>query len=788
MYQRMMVKALVLILIVSLSSPNVSAASPTLDNLAQQIKVLQDIVNKLIKAKSPQVLGVQSITVSNDLELANALASVVGGETILLAPGRYSAITIQIPYNRLVVGATFLSGKAKSPTSAVTITSANPDNRAIIESIKITGVDNWHIENVVVFRTDLSKTHEPAVQLGGNNLKFSRNVITYGDHTKWTTKQDWYDHVRTAAGMEGKNIEFSYNRITGVGFGLAVGYNSENSHIHHNLVTNYSGDGMRGLGKNDRFEHNIISNATVADANHDDGFQSWSYNQVTKTVGTGISQGVIFRNNSILHSTESHPQRVGTQGFGLFDGPFKDWVVENNLIVVDHWHGISMYGPINSLIQNNVSVDPVLGAPGGNWLKFFNHKNGTVPENSRLLNNYANSAQGSSTGVVAEGNTKIAFADYSKYFVDPTNSDYTPKAGAFPFSVGSNLKESDLPKPVNYSVALPPIIPGTASPAVPVTPTVPTIPTTPATTTVPAGIITLTTLPGRQCAVETGQCQFTGTKDVYYGAQGKYLKKTATASIACTSAAFGGDPIYGIKKSCYISAEATTPVVITPPAQPIPPTPTTPTVSTTTDIIEPKILVSGLRNNSELSSIATITATPKNFSTVPIVSYKIDTGAWQILSVPYQFTINPTAFRPGRYRLTVKAQSGDISENRVLNFTVSGTSTVSSNSNTLPEASRWQTTGNVNLRTQPQGSVVRILPGNTEVTRTGVTENAADGVTWIQVKTLNGQIGFVHSRYIRIFGTATTISLPQEQQALVATLRQKIAELQLLLQALTAPR
>ena len=75
MYKRIVVKVLLFLIIISVSSPTVSATSPTLDSLTQQIKILQDIVNTLVSAKSPRVLGVQSITVSNDLELANALAN-----------------------------------------------------------------------------------------------------------------------------------------------------------------------------------------------------------------------------------------------------------------------------------------------------------------------------------------------------------------------------------------------------------------------------------------------------------------------------------------------------------------------------------------------------------------------------------------------------------------------------------------------------------------------------------------------------------------------------------------
>lgn len=54
------------------------------------------------------------------------------------------------------------------------------------------------------------------------------------------------------------------------------------------------------------------------------------------------------------------------------------------------------------------------------------------------------------------------------------------------------------------------------------------------------------------CANEDGQCAFTGTRNVAYGA-GNYTFKTATSSTACTNEAFGLDPAANLVKSCYVA-------------------------------------------------------------------------------------------------------------------------------------------------------------------------------------------------------------------------------------------
>src|SRR5690606_17355021 len=58
-----------------------------------------------------------------------------------------------------------------------------------------------------------------------------------------------------------------------------------------------------------------------------------------------------------------------------------------------------------------------------------------------------------------------------------------------------------------------------------------------------------------KCADENQTCSFSGTRNVAYGANGKFNYKTGTGSIACNNNTFG-DPIYGTAKTCYYSNQA----------------------------------------------------------------------------------------------------------------------------------------------------------------------------------------------------------------------------------------
>ena len=62
------------------------------------------------------------------------------------------------------------------------------------------------------------------------------------------------------------------------------------------------------------------------------------------------------------------------------------------------------------------------------------------------------------------------------------------------------------------------------------------------------------------CARENQRCGFSGTKDVAYGADGKfYYKYWVTGGIDCNNGTFG-DPIHGVVKSCYMKESSTGPV------------------------------------------------------------------------------------------------------------------------------------------------------------------------------------------------------------------------------------
>jgi parallel beta-helix repeat protein len=94
-------------------------------------------------------------------------------------------------------------------------------------------------------------------------------------------------------------------------------------------------------------------------------------------------------------------------------------VVENNVVITNHWHGISLYGVRDSRIVNNTVIDVDSERPGPPWIMVNDHKDGTPSENVVVRNNLATSFDLEGTSITSDHNVTLT-GDLAAYFVDPT--------------------------------------------------------------------------------------------------------------------------------------------------------------------------------------------------------------------------------------------------------------------------------------------------------------------------------------------------------------------------------
>jgi parallel beta-helix repeat protein len=375
-----------------------------------------------------QSINAIEIIVSNSPELQNAINNVQGGDTISLLSANYGDLTIS----------------GKNNNSFVTIRAYTGD-APVFTCIDIHNSSYWKLFGINIKpRYASGADGTEAVNLDGDFLSIENCSINYSDDISGWTASDWLARTGNGIIMDGSNITALGNTITGIDHGIACSAN--NSLVSHNIIANFRGDGIRGLADDVVYEYNIIKNEFDVDDNHDDGFQSWSYGP--GGVGTGVVKNIILRGNTIINYEDpNQPFKGNLQGVGLFDGMFENWVVENNLIITDHWHGISFYGAINCRIINNTVLDNNNTPEPDPWIMVTDHKNGTPSSGVIVRNNIATDFSFSG-GVTEDHNIEFTMNEASTYFVDPSGGtgNYHLKATSSAIDAGSGVSAPNIDK------------------------------------------------------------------------------------------------------------------------------------------------------------------------------------------------------------------------------------------------------------------------------------------------------------------------------------------------------
>ncbi|CAA6830331.1 MAG: Unknown protein [uncultured Aureispira sp.] len=299
------------------------------------------------------------------------------------------------------------------------------NNIPIIKNAHIRAGEKWRLEDVTI-------SSEPYNQYINNKLVFLEshtwqgpvstieiiNCHVFSSVTPWTVANDWITKASGGIIIRGDSILIKDNVLENVILGITM--EGQYIHVIGNSVTNFSADGIRIIGSNNLVESNTIKNCYNVDGNHDDGIQSYT------TGGAVVDNNIVRRNVILNYEDPNQPLSGPLQGIGCFNGPFNNWIVENNLVIVNHWHGISFYGGNNCQIINNTVLDPTPDlTPGPAWIK-IEDLSGNPSLNCMVKNNVSNSLEISPNSNTTQGNNKqlSSYTDYSNNFVDYENIDF----------------------------------------------------------------------------------------------------------------------------------------------------------------------------------------------------------------------------------------------------------------------------------------------------------------------------------------------------------------------------
>jgi hypothetical protein len=315
----------------------------------------------------------------------------------------------------------------ESHADVFTTIRAGEGQRPVLRRLELVGVERYRIEGLVVRGANEEGLSGTLVDVQSHGwagpcryvIIESCDLASIEDASTWSAA-DWDQRAASGIGASGDFISIRDNQLLNVNFGISV--SGRYALVEHNVIENFCGDGLRGIGSDMVFDHNTVKNCYDVNDNHDDGFQSWSINDDPPR------ERIVLRGNVIIgYSNPDQPFRGTLQGIGCFDGMYVDWVIENNVVATDHWHGITLLGARGCRVVNNTVVDLNEDDPGPPWVRIGPHKDGRTSSGCLIRNNVAASIQAAG-GVVADHN--LESTAYADLFVDYGALDLRPRADA----------------------------------------------------------------------------------------------------------------------------------------------------------------------------------------------------------------------------------------------------------------------------------------------------------------------------------------------------------------------
>ena len=341
-------------------------------------------------------------------------APVGPGDTIVLMSGDHGAVEIAGAYN-------------ESPI----LIRAGEDETPKLSRLHMRSVANWTIRGLTI-SPSFADGDPPGRILYIDSHPHdgpSRDVRIAGcaiysvdDASGWDT-DDWDTEPASGISADGSGIHVDDNTLRNVNHGIT--FTGPDGTARHNTIVGFSGAGIRPLGDRNTVAYNVIKNGYGSGSNS--GVKAWTTGPDGEA-GNGELVGTVVRGNLLInHEDPDHPHRATMQAVGLFDGMYIDWTIANNVIVADHWHGISLYGARDSRVVNNTVLELADTRPGPPWIKVRADKDGTPSENVVVRNNLATDFR-LTDNVTADHNTVID--DPEALFVDPAAFNFHLRDGS----------------------------------------------------------------------------------------------------------------------------------------------------------------------------------------------------------------------------------------------------------------------------------------------------------------------------------------------------------------------
>ncbi|MDD2797802.1 MAG: hypothetical protein PHV20_04340 [Bacteroidales bacterium] len=267
--------------------------------------------------------------------------SFVGGDNIYLLSGNHGSVKI--------VG---------ENESYVTIKPAE-NQLPILQSLSIGEealASRWRINGVTIEGTQSGRLVDVSKQSMLIQIMYC-SVQSIANSDVWNS-ENWMKNAQNGFVIDGKRHKIQFNRIKNVRTGIIN--RSEQTQFAYNSVNFFTESAIQTAGNDCVFEHNLLKNAVVLGNYSNSAFVFLNRNGEKKGTPNIIKNNTL-RGNIIYDYTNYKRKFIGAMmGIVSFDNILDMCTFENNLVVTDHWHGITLFNVNNSSIVNNTVVDPFL--------------------------------------------------------------------------------------------------------------------------------------------------------------------------------------------------------------------------------------------------------------------------------------------------------------------------------------------------------------------------------------------------------------------------------------------
>ncbi|WP_306145400.1 right-handed parallel beta-helix repeat-containing protein [Roseibium sp. MMSF_3412] len=282
--------------------------------------------------------------VDSQAELNAALSKAVAGDSIVL-------VKIADSYNIRMHDKDY-SG------SGVKISSQNPNDMAIVDTIHLTASSNIHFSNLDVN----SHTYDPGradwltdvYVSDSSNISISNSVFS-GDATAARLTTNSYVAESFATVRESNGFVLENNTISNYNFGLLL-LETTDVKVNGNEFHSLQGDPIRmaGVQRVDITNNNIHDLlGTDESLNHMDMIQIWSTSTNLVTRDITISGNILDAGNGVAsQSIFIRNEKVDTSENANLQFYYSNITIKDNLIYNGHLHGITV-GETNGLVISN---------------------------------------------------------------------------------------------------------------------------------------------------------------------------------------------------------------------------------------------------------------------------------------------------------------------------------------------------------------------------------------------------------------------------------------------------